>query len=90
MVESLRISAQPHHTVVEAGYTEDPPGLRERAKRSFEAREGRQAVHSCRSFVVAAVEALKQYPMVERGVIDTDKGARSSSTTIPNNLGELR
>jgi pyruvate dehydrogenase E2 component (dihydrolipoyllysine-residue acetyltransferase) len=70
MVESLRISAQ-LTTVVEADITKIAR-LRERAKRSFEAREGAK-LSFLPFFVVAAVEALKQYPMVN-AVIDTDKG----------------
>ena len=70
MVESLRISAQ-LTTVVEADITKIAR-LRERAKRSFEAREGAK-LSFLPFFVVAAVEALKQYPMVN-AVIDTDNG----------------
>ncbi|HEV8526398.1 MAG TPA: 2-oxoglutarate dehydrogenase, E2 component, dihydrolipoamide succinyltransferase [Actinomycetes bacterium] len=70
MVESLRISAQ-LTTVVEADITKIAR-LRERAKRSFEAREGAK-LSFLPFFVVATVEALKQYPMVN-AVIDTDKG----------------
>jgi 2-oxoglutarate dehydrogenase E2 component (dihydrolipoamide succinyltransferase) len=70
MVESLRISAQ-LTTVVEADITKIAR-LRQRAKRSFEAREGTK-LSFLPFFVVAAVEALKQYPMVN-AVIDTDKG----------------
>jgi 2-oxoglutarate dehydrogenase E2 component (dihydrolipoamide succinyltransferase) len=70
MVESLRISAQ-LTTVVEADITKIAR-LRARAKRSFEEREGAK-LSFLPFFVVAAVEALKQYPMVN-AVIDTDKG----------------
>jgi pyruvate dehydrogenase E2 component (dihydrolipoyllysine-residue acetyltransferase) len=70
MVESLQISAQ-LTTVVEADITKIAR-LRERAKRSFEAREGAK-LSFLPFFVVAAVEALKQYPMVN-AVIDTDQG----------------
>jgi pyruvate dehydrogenase E2 component (dihydrolipoyllysine-residue acetyltransferase) len=70
MVESLRISAQ-LTTGVEADITKIAR-LRERAKRSFEAREGAK-LSFLPFFVVAAVEGLKQYPMVN-AVIDTDKG----------------
>jgi 2-oxoglutarate dehydrogenase E2 component (dihydrolipoamide succinyltransferase) len=70
MVESLQVSAQ-LTTVVEADITKIAR-LRERAKRSFEAREGAK-LSFLPFFVVAAVEALKQYPMVN-AVIDTDKG----------------
>jgi len=70
MVESLRISAQ-LTTVVEADITKIAR-LRERAKRSFEAREGAK-LSFLPFFVVAAVEALKQYPMVN-ALIDTDNG----------------
>src|SRR5262245_32610764 len=70
MVESLRVSAQ-LTTVVEADITRIAR-LRERAKRSFEAREGVK-LSFLPFFVLAAVEALKQYPMVN-AVIDTDKG----------------
>jgi 2-oxoglutarate dehydrogenase E2 component (dihydrolipoamide succinyltransferase) len=70
MVESLRISAQ-LTTVVEADITKIAR-LRARAKRSFEEREGAK-LSFLPFFVVAAVDALKQYPMVN-AVIDTDKG----------------
>lgn len=70
MVESLQMSAQ-LTTVLEADVTKIAR-LRERAKRSFEAREGVK-LSFLPFFAVATVEALKQYPMLN-AVIDTEKG----------------
>ena len=67
MVESLQTSAQ-LTTVVEADVTAIAR-LRERAKRDFEAREGVK-LSFLPFFALAAVEALKVYPMVN-AVIDT-------------------
>ena len=66
MVESLQTSAQ-LTTVVEADVTAIAR-LRERAKRDFEAREGVK-LSFLPFFALAAVEALKAYPMVN-AVID--------------------
>ncbi len=67
MVESLQTSAQ-LTTVVEADVTAIAR-LRQRAKRDFEAREGVK-LSFLPFFALAAVEALKIYPMVN-AVIDT-------------------
>jgi 2-oxoglutarate dehydrogenase E2 component (dihydrolipoamide succinyltransferase) len=70
MVESLQISAQ-LTTVLEADVTRVAT-LRERAKRSFEAREGVK-LSFLPFFAVATCEALKAHPMVNAS-IDVDKG----------------
>jgi 2-oxoglutarate dehydrogenase E2 component (dihydrolipoamide succinyltransferase) len=70
MVESLQISAQ-LTTVVEADITH-LAGLRDRAKRDFEAREGAK-LSFLPFFARATVEALKQHPKVNAS-LDTDKG----------------
>ena len=67
MVESLQVSAQ-LTTVVEVDVTRIAR-LRERAKRDFEAREGVR-LSFLPFFAVAAVEALKQYPMVNASIED--------------------
>jgi 2-oxoglutarate dehydrogenase E2 component (dihydrolipoamide succinyltransferase) len=87
MVESLQVSAQ-LTTVVEVDVTKIAR-LRERAKRDFEAREGVR-LSFLPFFAVAAVEALKQYPVVNASIeedqvvyhaeenlgiaVDTDRG----------------
>ncbi len=65
MVESLQTSAQ-LTTVVEADVTAIAR-LRERAKRDFEAREGVK-LSFLPFFALAAVEALKAYPMVNAAI----------------------
>ncbi len=67
MVESLQVSAQ-LTTVVEVDVTKIAR-LRERAKREFEAREGVK-LSFLPFFAVAAVEALKQYPVVNASIED--------------------
>jgi 2-oxoglutarate dehydrogenase E2 component (dihydrolipoamide succinyltransferase) len=67
MVESLQVSAQ-LTTVVEVDVTRIAR-LRGRAKRDFEAREGVR-LSFLPFFAVAAVEALKQYPMVNASIED--------------------
>jgi 2-oxoglutarate dehydrogenase E2 component (dihydrolipoamide succinyltransferase) len=67
MVESLQVSAQ-LTTVVEVDVTRIAR-LRDRAKREFEAREGVK-LSFLPFFAVAAVEALKQYPMVNASIED--------------------
>jgi 2-oxoglutarate dehydrogenase E2 component (dihydrolipoamide succinyltransferase) len=67
MVESLQVSAQ-LTTVVEVDVTRIAR-LRERAKREFEAREGVK-LSFLPFFAVAAVEALKQYPVVNASIED--------------------
>jgi 2-oxoglutarate dehydrogenase E2 component (dihydrolipoamide succinyltransferase) len=70
MVESLQISAQ-LTTVLEADVTRIAT-LRQRAKRSFETREGVK-LSFLPFFAVATCEALKAHPMVNAS-IDVDKG----------------
>ena len=65
MVESLQVSAQ-LTTVVEVDVTKIAR-LRERAKRDFEAREGVK-LSFLPFFALAAVEALKQYPVVNASI----------------------
>jgi pyruvate dehydrogenase E2 component (dihydrolipoamide acetyltransferase) len=65
MVESLQISAQ-LTTVVEVDVTKIAR-LRERAKRDFGAREGVK-LSFLPFFALAAVEALKQYPVVNASI----------------------
>jgi 2-oxoglutarate dehydrogenase E2 component (dihydrolipoamide succinyltransferase) len=67
MVESLQVSAQ-LTTVVEVDVTRIAR-LRERAKRDFQAREGVR-LSFLPFFAVAAVEALKQYPVVNASIED--------------------
>jgi 2-oxoglutarate dehydrogenase E2 component (dihydrolipoamide succinyltransferase) len=67
MVESLQVSAQ-LTTVVEVDVTR-VARLRDRAKRDFEAREGVK-LSFLPFFAVAAVEALKQYPVVNASIED--------------------
>jgi pyruvate dehydrogenase E2 component (dihydrolipoyllysine-residue acetyltransferase) len=70
MVESLQTSAQ-LTTVVEVDVTKIAR-LRERAKRDFAAREGVKLSY-LPFFAVAAVEALKSFPMLN-ALIDTERG----------------
>jgi pyruvate dehydrogenase E2 component (dihydrolipoyllysine-residue acetyltransferase) len=70
MVESLQTSAQ-LTTVVEVDVTKIAR-LRERAKRDFAAREGVKLSY-LPFFAVAAVEALKSFPMLN-ALIDTELG----------------
>ena len=65
MVESLQVSAQ-LTTVVEVDVTKIAR-LRDRAKRDFEAREGVK-LSFLPFFALAAVEALKQYPVVNASI----------------------
>jgi pyruvate dehydrogenase E2 component (dihydrolipoamide acetyltransferase) len=65
MVESLQVSAQ-LTTVVEVDVTKIAR-LRERAKRDFEAREGVK-LSFLPVFALAAVEALKHYPVVNASI----------------------
>ena len=65
MVESLQVSAQ-LTTVVEVDVTRIAR-LRDRAKRDFEAREGVR-LSFLPFFALAAVEALKQYPVVNASI----------------------
>jgi 2-oxoglutarate dehydrogenase E2 component (dihydrolipoamide succinyltransferase) len=65
MVESLQVSAQ-LTTVVEVDVTRIAR-LRDRAKRDFQAREGVK-LSFLPFFAVAAVEALKQYPVVNASI----------------------
>ena len=65
MVESLQVSAQ-LTTVVEVDVTKIAR-LRERAKRDFEAREGVK-LSFLPFFALAAVEALKQFPVVNASI----------------------
>jgi 2-oxoglutarate dehydrogenase E2 component (dihydrolipoamide succinyltransferase) len=67
MVESLQVSAQ-LTTVVEVDVTRISR-LRDRAKREFQAREGVK-LSFLPFFAVAAVEALKQYPVVNASIED--------------------
>src|SRR4051794_21459175 len=67
MVESLQVSAQ-LTTVVEVDVTKIAR-LRDRAKRDFEAREGVK-LSFLPFFALAAVEALKQYPVVNASIED--------------------
>jgi len=69
MVESLQVSAQ-LTTVVEVDVTKIAR-LRDRAKRDFAAREGVKLSY-LPFFAVAAVEALKSFPMLN-AVIDTER-----------------
>ena len=70
MVESLQSSAQ-LTTVVEVDVTRIAM-LRDRAKRSFEAREGVK-LSFLPFFALAAIEALKSYPVVN-ATLDLDAG----------------
>jgi 2-oxoglutarate dehydrogenase E2 component (dihydrolipoamide succinyltransferase) len=69
MVESLQTSAQ-LTTVIEVDVTKIAR-LRDRAKREFEAREGVKLSY-LPFFALAAVEALKQYPVVNASVQDDE------------------
>ncbi|HVN12768.1 MAG TPA: 2-oxoglutarate dehydrogenase, E2 component, dihydrolipoamide succinyltransferase [Kineosporiaceae bacterium] len=99
MVESLQVSAQ-LTTVLEADVTRIAR-LRDRAKRDFEAREGVK-LSFLPFFALAAVEALKQFPIVNASIegdqivyhaeenlgvaVDTDRGLL---VPVIRNAGDL-